>query len=88
MICRCRRRLASGFELNADFRIPVDQSPVTVLFGPSGSGKTTLLRLIAGLDRADSGEISLKAAIGRAFLLKNAAPLFSSRTTRCFRICR
>lgn len=59
LICRCRRRLGSGFELNADFRIPVDQSPVTVLFGPSGSGKTTLLRLIAGLDRADSGGISL-----------------------------
>ncbi|MBX7255606.1 MAG: ATP-binding cassette domain-containing protein [Candidatus Hydrogenedentes bacterium] len=27
------------------------------LFGPSGSGKTTVLRLIAGLERADFGEI-------------------------------
>ncbi|MGE5257121.1 MAG: ABC transporter ATP-binding protein [Hyphomicrobiales bacterium] len=29
------------------------------LMGPSGSGKTTLLNLIAGLDRADSGTISV-----------------------------
>ena len=29
------------------------------LAGPSGSGKTTLLNLIGGLDRADSGEITL-----------------------------
>ncbi|HVR22506.1 MAG TPA: ATP-binding cassette domain-containing protein, partial [Candidatus Polarisedimenticolia bacterium] len=28
-----------------------------VLLGPSGCGKSTLLRLIAGLDRADTGEI-------------------------------
>jgi ABC-type sulfate/molybdate transport systems ATPase subunit len=32
-------------------------APWTVVFGPSGSGKTTLLRLIAGLDRPDSGQI-------------------------------
>jgi putative ABC transport system ATP-binding protein len=29
------------------------------LMGPSGSGKTTLLNLIAGLDRADSGTITV-----------------------------
>jgi len=28
-----------------------------VLLGPSGCGKSTLLRLIAGLDRADAGEV-------------------------------
>jgi molybdate transport system ATP-binding protein len=60
LICRCRKRVRSGFEVNADLRIPLDQSPVTVLFGPSGSGKTTLLRLLAGLDRPDEGSISFQ----------------------------
>jgi molybdate transport system ATP-binding protein len=57
LIARCRKRLASSFELDADLRIPLDDAPVTVLFGPSGSGKSTLLRLIAGLDRPDEGRI-------------------------------
>jgi molybdate transport system ATP-binding protein len=59
LICRCRKRLPSGFELDAALRVPLAEAPVTVLFGPSGSGKTTLLRLLAGLERPDQGAIGL-----------------------------
>ena len=59
LICRCRMRRQSGFELDAALRIPIAEAPVTVLFGPSGSGKTTLLRLFAGLERPDEGTIGL-----------------------------
>ncbi len=62
LICRCRRRLRSGFEVDADVCIPLDQSPVTILFGPSGSGKTTLLRMLAGLDRPDAGTIRFRGS--------------------------
>ena len=40
---------------NFSLRLPLEG--ITALRGPSGCGKTTLLRLIAGLEKADSGEI-------------------------------
>jgi molybdate transport system ATP-binding protein len=58
--CDCSARLASGFELDARLQIPLDRSPVTVLFGPSGAGKTTLLRMLAGLDRPAAGAIAFR----------------------------
>ncbi len=33
------------------------EAPWTALFAPSGAGKTTILRIIAGLDRPDTGRI-------------------------------
>jgi molybdate transport system ATP-binding protein len=63
LICRCRKRFTSGFDLDVDLRVPLSESPVTVLFGPSGAGKTTLLRLIAGLDRPDTGRIFFRGEL-------------------------
>ena len=42
-----------------DVSLEVDSGSLTALLGPSGSGKSTLLRIIAGLERADSGRIFL-----------------------------
>ena len=42
-----------------DISFEVEERETFAIVGPSGSGKTTLLGLCAGLDRADSGEISL-----------------------------
>jgi len=39
--------------------IQVKQGEVVVLIGPSGSGKSTLLRCINGLERVDSGTITV-----------------------------
>jgi iron(III) transport system ATP-binding protein len=39
--------------------LTLEAGTVTCLLGPSGSGKSTLLRLIAGLERADGGEITI-----------------------------
>ncbi len=43
----------------ADFTLTLHAGEMLSLLGPSGCGKTTLLRLIAGLERADHGSVSL-----------------------------
>ncbi|HLK68108.1 MAG TPA: ABC transporter ATP-binding protein [Bryobacteraceae bacterium] len=60
LICRCAKRFRSGFGIDAELQIPMDRSPVTILFGPSGSGKTSVLRLLAGLERPDTGLIAFR----------------------------
>jgi sulfate/thiosulfate transport system ATP-binding protein len=47
------------FQALEDVSLDVDGGSLTALLGPSGSGKSTLLRIIAGLERPDSGEIRL-----------------------------
>ncbi len=42
-----------------DLSLEIPDGTLLCLLGPSGSGKTTTLRLVAGLERPDSGEIWL-----------------------------
>ena len=47
----------------SDVDLAVERGEFFVLLGPSGSGKTTLLRSVAGLERPDSGQITLGARV-------------------------
>lgn len=46
-----------GFHASRDVSFGIEKGHLAALLGPSGSGKTTILRMIAGLDRPDSGDI-------------------------------
>ena len=51
----------AGFTLDVDLQLP--GKGVTALFGPSGCGKTTLLRCMAGLTRADQGQLTVNGEV-------------------------
>jgi iron(III) transport system ATP-binding protein len=53
----------AGFAAVDGFSLRVATGEVVCLLGPSGCGKTTLLRLVAGLERVQTGQISIAGAI-------------------------
>ena len=79
-----------GFQASKHVSFGVGKGTLTALLGPSGSGKTTILRMIAGLERPDSGIISIAgravndvpaAERGIGFVFQNYA-LFRYMTVR------
>jgi sulfate transport system ATP-binding protein len=53
------RKQFGDFVAVDDVSLEIPDGSLTAVLGPSGSGKSTLLRIIAGLERPDSGEVLL-----------------------------
>ena len=54
-----KKSFSQGGVILDDIHLTIPSGKFFALLGPSGCGKTTLLRLIAGLERADAGQIFL-----------------------------
>ncbi|MBN8632739.1 MAG: ABC transporter ATP-binding protein, partial [Rhodobacterales bacterium] len=52
-------RTFGGRRVVDDVSLSIEAGQVTCLLGPSGCGKSTTLRMIAGVERADAGEVRL-----------------------------
>jgi multiple sugar transport system ATP-binding protein len=62
----------------SDLSLAIADGEFFVLLGPTGAGKTTTLRLIAGLEKADAGSISIagRAVDGREPAARDVAFVF------------
>jgi sulfate/thiosulfate transport system ATP-binding protein len=71
------KRFGSFLALD-DVSLEIPEGSLTAVLGPSGSGKSTLLRIVAGLERPDSGEIRLSGedATGMAPQRRNVGFVF------------
>ena len=49
-----------SFHAVQNISLSLNEREIVVICGPSGSGKSTLIRAIAGLEKADSGDIFIK----------------------------
>ena len=61
-----------------------NEGDIICLLGPSGIGKTTILRTIAGLEKIQSGTISLKN--NNAILSQNEVVLLSLENETCTQV--
>ena len=52
-----KKSFTPGVSAVNEVSLTVDAGEIVCLLGPSGCGKTTLLRMIAGLERPDSGQV-------------------------------
>src|SRR5687768_7571438 len=52
-------RAKEKLEVLSDLDLDIKEGSFEALMGPSGSGKSTLLNIIAGLDSASSGQVSV-----------------------------
>lgn len=56
-----------GVTVIDDLSFEFDEPGIYLVQGDSGKGKTTLLRILAGLDKCDSGEVTVNGKTGVVF---------------------
>lgn len=73
------------FKASNDVSFGIEKGKLVALLGPSGSGKTTILRIIAGLEKQDSGDILIDGKIVNDVLPKDRGIGFVFQNYALFR---
>ena len=63
---------------NLSFKVPA--GAIVGIIGPNGAGKSTLFKLIAGKEKADSGEVKVGQTVKMAFVDQNRDDLANEKT--------
>jgi len=63
---------------NLSFKIPA--GAIVGIIGPNGAGKSTLFRMIAGKEKADTGDIKIGQTVKMAFVDQNRDDLANEKT--------
>ena len=74
----------AGFTALDNINLDIHSGELLALLGPSGCGKTTLLRIIAGLEKADSGKIIFTGKTAPIPMYPNARSVLFSSIMPCF----
>ena len=70
-----------GYEqLFEDVSFSLNEGESISIVGPNGCGKSTMLKIIAGLERADSGTVSIKKGAKVAYIDQTASSIDDDRT--------
>lgn len=65
------------FKASDNVSFGIEKGKLIGLLGPSGSGKTTILRMLAGLEKQDSGDIIIDGKMSTNFhQMKEVSDLF------------
>ena len=69
-----------SLEVFTDVDLAIDRGSRVVVLGLNGAGKTTLLRILAGVDRADTGEVEPGHGLKIGYYAQEHETLETSRT--------
>ena len=69
-----------SLEVFTDVDLAIDKGSRVVILGLNGAGKTTLLRILAGVDRADTGEVTPGHGLKLGYYAQEHETLDTDRT--------
>ena len=67
-------------QLFEDISFSLNEGESISIVGPNGCGKSTLLKIIAGLEKADSGQVSIKKGAKVAYLDQTGSSIVDDRS--------